>query len=54
MAKVTKDMLIGEILRLNGETAQFFFEMECTASDVRPRGESLEDACLVHGSTRTR
>ena len=51
MAEVTKDMLIGDILDLDEGTAPFFFEMGmyclgCPAS----RGESLEDACLVHGT----
>lgn len=48
--QVTKDMLIGDILELDEGTAKFFFEMGmhclgCPAS----RGESLEDACAVHG-----
>ncbi len=47
---ITKDMLIGDILDLDEGTAPFFFEMGmhclgCPAS----RGESLEDACSVHG-----
>lgn len=50
MAEVTKDMLIGEILDMDEGTAPFFFEMGmhclgCPSS----RGESLEDACMVHG-----
>ena len=49
--KITKDMCIGEILDMNIETAQFFLEMGmhclgCPAS----RGESVEDACRVHGT----
>lgn len=50
MAQITKDMLIGDILRLNGETAQFFFDMgmHCLGCPSA-RGESLEEACLVHG-----
>ncbi|CUX40495.1 DUF1858 domain-containing protein [Clostridium sp. C105KSO13] len=48
--KITKDMLIGEILRLNGELAPILMEMGmhclgCPASQM----ESLEDACMVHG-----
>lgn len=48
--KVTKEMLVGDVLDYNAETAQFFFEMGmhclgCPAS----RGESIEDACAVHG-----
>ena len=47
---VTKDSLIGEILEENEETAQFFLEMGmhclgCPSS----RGESIEQACEVHG-----
>ena len=50
MAQITKDMLIGDILTMDPGTAQFFFEMGmhclgCPAS----RGESLEQACDVHG-----
>ena len=49
--KITKDMLIGEILDMDVGTAQFFLEMGmhclgCPAS----RGESLEAACQVHGT----
>lgn len=51
MAQVTKDMLIGDILDLDEGTAPFFFEMGmhclgCPSS----RGESLEEACMVHGT----
>ena len=47
---VTKDTIIGDILDYNADTAPFFFEMGmhclgCPAS----RGESIEDACAVHG-----
>ena len=47
---VTKDSLIGDILDADRSTAEFFFEMGmhclgCPAS----RGESLEEACAVHG-----
>lgn len=49
--KITKDMCIGDILDIDRGTAQFFFEMGmhclgCPAS----RGESVEDACKVHGT----
>ena len=48
--KVTKDSLVGEILDFDKDTAEFFFAMGmhclgCPAS----RGESIEDACAVHG-----
>ncbi len=50
MAAITKDTLIGDILDMDRTTAPFFMEMGmhclgCPAS----RGESLEQACMVHG-----
>ena len=48
---ITKDSIIGDILDAYGEvTAPFFLEMGmhclgCPAS----RGETLEEACAVHG-----
>ncbi len=50
MKEITKDMLIGDILDADRGTAVFFFEMGmhclgCPAS----RGESVEEACMVHG-----
>ncbi len=50
MAEITKDTIIGDILDIDATTAPFFLEMGmhclgCPAS----RGESLEDACAVHG-----
>jgi hybrid cluster-associated redox disulfide protein len=49
--KVTKDTLIGDVLDFNVETAQFFFEigMHCLGCP-HSRGESIEDACNVHGT----
>ena len=48
---VTKETLIGDILDYDVETAQFFFEigMHCLGCP-HSRGESIEDACLVHGT----
>ena len=48
---VTKDTVIGDVLDYNVETAQFFFEigMHCLGCP-HSRGESIEDACLVHGT----
>ena len=48
---VTKDTLIGDVLDHNVETAQFFFEigMHCLGCP-HSRGESIEDACMVHGT----
>lgn len=50
MKEITKDMVIGDILDADGGTAVFFFEMGmhclgCPAS----RGETVEEACMVHG-----
>ena len=49
--KVTKQTLIGDILDFNVETAQFFFEigMHCLGCPAS-RGESIEAACMVHGT----
>ena len=48
---VTKDSLIGDVLDFNVETAQFFFEigMHCLGCP-HSRGESIEEACAVHGT----
>ena len=47
---VTKDMLIGDILDLDSSTAAFFLNMgmHCLGCPSA-RGESLEQACEVHG-----
>ncbi len=47
---ITKDMLIGEILSIFPDAAQYLIEMGmfcigCPAS----QGETLEQACAVHG-----
>ena len=51
MAKVTKDTIIMDVLKLDVETAPFFLEigMHCLGCP-HSRGESIEDACLVHGT----
>ncbi len=48
---VTKDTLIGDVLDFDVETAKFFFEigMHCLGCP-HSRGESIEDACLVHST----
>lgn len=48
---VTKESIIGDILDENADTAQFFFEigMHCLGCPAS-RGESIEDACAVHGT----
>ncbi len=48
---VTKDTLIGDILDFDIDTAKYFFEigMHCLGCP-HSRGESIEDACFVHGT----
>ncbi len=48
---VSKDTIIGDILDEDPGTAQFFFEigMHCLGCPAS-RGESIEAACLVHGT----
>ena len=48
---VTKKSIIGDILDYDPETAQFFFAlgMHCLGCPAS-RGESVEDACAVHGT----
>jgi hybrid cluster-associated redox disulfide protein len=51
MTTITKDSLIGEVLDVDMGTAEYFLEMGmhclgCPAS----RGESIEEACMVHGT----
>lgn len=50
MTEITKDTIIGDILDIDKTTAPFFLEMGmhclgCPSS----RGETLEQACMVHG-----
>ena len=49
--KITKDMIVGEVLDMDTGAAKYFFEigrhcLGCPAS----RGESIEQACAVHGA----
>lgn len=51
MTEITKTMIIGDILDAHPDTASFFLEMGmhclgCPAS----RGETVEQACMVHGT----
>ena len=50
MAKVTKDMIIADVLKMDEGPAQFFFEigMHCLGCPSAS-GESIEEACAVHG-----
>ena len=47
----TKQSIIGDVLDFEPETAQFFFAigMHCLGCPAS-RGESIEDACAVHGT----
>ena len=49
--KVTRESIIGDVLDFAPATAQFFFEigMHCLGCPSA-RGESIEDACAVHGT----
>ena len=48
---VTKDTIIGDVLDHDAGTAKFFFEigMHCLGCPSA-RGESIADACAVHGT----
>lgn len=50
MAKITKDMIIRDVLAIDPATAEFFFEigMHCLGCPSSS-GESVEEACMVHG-----
>lgn len=50
MTEVTKDTTIGEILDADRGTAKFFLDMgmHCLGCPSA-RGESIEQACMVHG-----
>ena len=49
--KITKESIIGDVLDYDIETAMFFFEigMHCLGCPAS-RGESIADACAVHGT----
>ncbi len=49
--RVTKDSVIGDVLDFDIETARFFFDigMHCLGCPMS-RGESIADACSVHGT----
>lgn len=49
--RITKDSVIGDVLDFDRTTASYFFEMGmhclgCPSS----RGETIEQACMVHGA----
>ena len=47
---VTKESLVGQVLDFDVNTAEFFFEigMHCLGCPAS-RGETIEQACAVHG-----
>ena len=49
--KVTKESIIGDVLDYDIGTAEFFLNigMHCLGCPAS-RGESVEDACAVHGT----
>ena len=49
--KITKDMCIGDVLDMDTGCAKYFFEigMHCLGCPSA-RGESIEQACAVHGT----
>ncbi len=48
---ITKDMCIGDVLDIDQGAAKYFFEigMHCLGCPSA-RGESIEQACEVHGT----
>ena len=50
MAKISKDMIISDVLQLDIGTAPIFLAngMHCLGCPSSS-GESIEDACFVHG-----
>lgn len=49
--KITKDMIVGEVLDIDNCAAKYFFEigMHCLGCPAS-RGETIEQACSVHGA----
>lgn len=49
-ARVTRETIIGDILDMDQSTAPYFMEigMHCLGCPAS-RGESIEEACAVHG-----
>jgi len=55
MPKITSDMIIAEVLNMDRESAPIFIKngmycLGCPSSS----GESIEDACAVHGIDSTK
>ena len=51
MTAITKQTIIGDILDVAPDTAKYFLEigMHCLGCP-HSRGESIEEACMVHGT----
>lgn len=49
--EITKNTLIGDVLDHDIDAAKYFFEigMHCLGCPAS-RGETIEDACMVHGT----
>ena len=49
--KITKDMIVGDVLDMDTGAAKYFFEigMHCLGCPAS-RGETIEQACAVHGA----
>lgn len=50
MAKITTDMIISDVLKLDKGTVPIFIKngMHCLGCPSSS-GESIEDACIIHG-----
>lgn len=49
--KITKNMIVGDVLDIDSSAASYFFEigMHCLGCPAS-RGETIEQACAVHGA----
>lgn len=49
--KITKDLIIGDVLDMYPNTAEIFFSigMHCLGCPAS-RGETIEEACMVHNA----
>lgn len=49
--KITKDMIVGEVLDIDTGAAKYFFEigMHCLGCPAS-RGETIEQACAAHNA----
>ena len=49
--KITKDLIIGDVLDMYPNTADIFFSigMHCLGCPAS-RGETIAEACMVHGA----